>query len=144
MKVEAILKKKGDSVVTVRPQASLAIVIHRLELERIGSVVVSDDNEHLQGLLSERDILHGLAEFGLDLLKMRVADIMVHEVPICGPGDSLRDAMALMTRHRVRHLPVIAAGKLCGVLSIGDVVKHRLDEMELETNVLRDAVVVSH
>ena len=141
MKVEAILDKKGRQIVTVRPQASIAIVIHRLEMERIGAVIVSEDNQHLQGILSERDILFGLAEFGVDLFKMRVQDLMVHEVPTCSPGDSIRQVMAEMTRRRVRHLPVLQQGKLCGILSIGDVVKNRLDEMELESNVLRDASV---
>lgn len=141
MKVETILQKKGRQIVTVRPQASIAIVIHRLEVEGIGSVVVSEDNQHLQGMLSERDILFGLAEFGPDLFKMRVRDLMVHEVPTCSPGDSVRHVMAEMTRHRVRHLPVLEQGRLCGILSIGDVVKNRLDEMELESSVLRDASV---
>ncbi len=139
MKVEAILKHKGRAIVTVRPQASVAIVLHRLEVERIGSVVVSEDNRHLQGMLTERDIVFGLAEFGSGLFKMRVQDLMVHEVPTCGPSDSVRHVMAQMTRHRVRHLPVLENGQLCGILSIGDVVKSRLDEMELETSVLRDA-----
>lgn len=139
MKVEAILNHKGRSIVTVRPQASVAIVVHRLEVERIGSVVVSEDDRHLQGMLTERDIVFGLAEFGPSLFKMRVQDLMVHEVPTCVPSDSIKHVMAQMTRHRVRHLPVLEQGRLCGILSIGDVVKNRLDEMELEASVLRDA-----
>lgn len=141
MKVEAILKAKGREVTTVRPQASMAIVIHRLEVERIGSVVVSEDNEHLLGLLAERDIVFALAEFGAELFKMRVRDLMLHEVPTCAPQESVKQAMAKMTRHRVRHLPVVEGGKLCGILSIGDVVKNRLDEMELESSVLHDAYI---
>ena len=141
MKVETILKQKGRAVTTVRPQASLAIALHRLEVDRIGSVVVSEDNVHLLGVLTERAIVAALDEFGADLFAMRVQDLMMREMPTCGPQDTVRQAMVLMTRHRMRYLPVLENGKLCGILSIGDVVKNRLDEMELESNVLRDAYV---
>jgi CBS domain-containing protein len=94
--------------------------------------------------VSERDIVRGLTEHGPQLLGLPVSRVMTSPVITCGPEDTVTALMARMTRHRVRHLPVLEGGRLCGIVSIGDVVKHRLDELELEANVLREALMTSH
>lgn len=143
MKVRDILARKGQRVVTIRSDASIETAVHRLALERIGALVVSEDGEALEGILSERDILHALAREGAAILGhgRRVFEIMTRAVRTCGPEDSVKHLMDTMTRYRVRHLPVVEGGRLIGIVSIGDVVKNRLEEMELETNVLRDVVL---
>jgi CBS domain-containing protein len=143
MKARHILDKKGRRVVTIRADASIETAIHRLALERIGALVVSEDGEIVEGIVSERDILHALAREGGAILGpgRQVAEIMTRAVRTCGPEDSVKHLMDTMTRYRVRHLPVVEDGRLIGLVSIGDVVKNRLEEMELETNVLRDVVL---
>ena len=141
MQVSDILDHKGGSVVTVRSDDTIDTFVHKLNLERIGAAVVSDDGARVQGIISERDVARGLAEHRRELLGMPVSKLMSRDVLTCGPEDSVKDVMAKMTQRRVRHLPVMADGKLVGVISIGDVVKNRLDDMEMETNVLRDYVI---
>jgi CBS domain-containing protein len=138
MKVDTILKAKGRRVVTVRPESPLTTAIQRLKMERIGALVVSVDGETVLGILSERDIVAGLAEEGTELLGRTVGERMAREVTTCSPEDSIRQVMAKMTQGRFRHLPVVDQGRLCGIISIGDVVKNRLEEIELEATVLRD------
>lgn len=138
MKVDTILKAKGRRVVTVRPETPLTTAIQRLKMERIGALVVSVDGETVLGILSERDIVAGLAEEGTELLGRTVGERMAREVTTCSPEDSIRQVMAKMTQGRFRHLPVVDHGRLCGIISIGDVVKNRLEEIELEATVLRD------
>ena len=146
MKVRTILDTKGRRVVTIRPDASVSTAVHRLVLERIGALVVSEDGHKVAGIISERDIIQSLAKSGPDLLTSgrRVAELMEHNVITCTPDDTVQQVMAEMTRRRVRHLPVIEDGGLVGIISIGDVVKSRLEEVELEANVLREAYLVSH
>ncbi|MCS7269219.1 MAG: CBS domain-containing protein [Geminicoccaceae bacterium] len=146
MKAREILAKKGHRVVTIRADASIETAIHRLALERIGALVVSEDGERVEGIVSERDIIRALAEEGASILGpgRRVAEIMTTAPRTCSPEDSVKDLMDRMTRFRVRHLPVVENGRLVGIVSIGDVVKNRLEEMELETNVLRDVVMAGH
>ncbi|MDQ3641959.1 MAG: CBS domain-containing protein [Actinomycetota bacterium] len=144
MKVESILKIKGRDVETVRPDTSVVIAMHRLAVLGIGALVVSSDGERVDGVLSERDVVQGLNKHGARLLDLPVREVMSQRVPTCAPEDSLRSVMAEMTRSRNRHLPVVAGERLVGIVSIGDVVKHRLDEMQLETNVLRDSYRASH
>ncbi|MEA2779360.1 MAG: hypothetical protein QOK29_904 [Rhodospirillaceae bacterium] len=139
MKVDAILKEKGGRVVTIRPETPVDLAIRRMKLERIGAVVVSQDGDTIAGILSERDIVYGFVEHGIGLLQLKAADLMTHEVLICSRQDSIQSIMSRMTHSRVRHLPVVENGQLCGIVSIGDAVKHRLAEVELEANVLRDA-----
>ena len=95
-------------------------------------------------MIGERDVVMGLVDHGTDVLQMRVSDLMQRSVASCAPGDDVKDVMTQMTRRRMRHLPVIEDGALRGVISIGDVVKSRLEEAELEMNVLRDAYIASH
>jgi CBS domain-containing protein len=144
MSVALILKAKGAHVETTRPDASLYTVVWNLKVKGIGAQVVSEDGTTVLGLISERDIVHGLTEHGTKLLTLPVSELMTSPAVTCTPGDSIKAVMARMTRYRVRHLPVVEDGKLCGIVSLGDVVKHRLDELELEANVLRENLMTSH
>ena len=139
MKVQDILRNKGSVVETIRPDAKVLMAVHRMRMQNVGALVVSRDGERVDGVLSERDIVRGLTNHGADLVEMSVVAVMSRSVPTCAPGDSLTSVMSQMTRTRNRHVPVVDDGRLCGILSVGDVVKHRLEEMELETSVLRDA-----
>ena len=144
MRVSDVLRSKGSGVETVSPDTTAVIAIHRLRSLNIGALVVSADGRDVQGILSERDVVRGIAEHGSDLLTMRVRALMTRAVAVCRPDDTIQHVMAEMTRRRVRHLPVVQDGVLCGIVSIGDVVKSRLDELELETHVLRDAYIARH
>jgi CBS domain-containing protein len=137
MNVHTILRNKGKSVVTIHPDATVERAVAVLRLRGIGALVVSDDGENVVGILSERDIVHGLGSHGVGLLERRVEELMTKTVVTCGPHDRVADLMALMTERRIRHLPVLRNGKLAGLISIGDVVKNRLDEIELETTSLK-------
>ncbi len=141
MKVSEILNSKGADVVTVRPHETIDALAHRFKLERIGSAVVSVDGNRIDGIISERDIVRGLSDHREHLLTKTVAELMTTGVATCAPKDSVKDVMRIMTQKRIRHLPVKEAGKLVGIVSIGDVVKNRLDDMELEANVLRDSLI---
>lgn len=146
MKVQEILAHKGSKVVTIRPDATISTAVHRMALERIGALVVSEDGSTIAGILSERDLIQGLAEDGGAILApdRHVRDLMTKGVRTCRPDDAVKAVMAEMTRHRFRHMPVVEAGRLVGLVSIGDVVKTRLDEMELETVMLREAYIAGH
>ena len=139
MRVDNILEKKGRRVETVRPDASVLLAVHKLIGNNIGALVVTADGMHVEGVLSERDVVRGLARRGAELPDATVTSVMSRGVPVCAPDDLLTAVMRQMTRTRNRHLPVVAEGRLCGIVSIGDVVKYRLEEVELEANVLRDA-----
>jgi len=144
MKVGDLLANKGSDVETIRPDAKVLMAVHRMRMENVGALVVSRDGVKVDGVLSERDVVRGLTRHGTDLLEMGVVAVMSRNVPTCSPDDPLSAVMAQMTRTRNRHVPVVDAGALCGILSVGDVVKHRLEEMELETSVLRDAYLTRH
>ena len=141
MKVEGILAAKGSGVETIAADAPLMRAAQRMSALHIGALVVSREGRQLDGLVSERDIVYGLAHHGRSLLEMRVRDVMRANPPVCRPEDSLRDVMAQMTRLRVRHLPVVDQGGLCGLVSIGDVVKNRLEETEQEIMLVREAYI---
>lgn len=142
MKVRDILAHKGSAVVTVRPDTTVATAVHRLMLERIGALIVSDDGSRVLGIVSERDIVRVVAERGAEALApdLTVEEIMTRHVLTCGLEDTVKDLMTTMTQRRIRHLPVVESGKLVGIVSIGDVVKNRLEEVELEANVLREYI----
>jgi CBS domain-containing protein len=146
MKVREILEQKGRRVITIRPDATISTAVHRMALERIGALVVSEDGASIAGILSERDVMRGLAQDGGAIMNAdrRVADLMTTGVRTCGPDDTIKSVMAEMTRRRFRHMPVVEGGRLTGLISIGDAVKSRLDEMELETVVLREAYIAGH
>jgi CBS domain-containing protein len=140
MNVETILKTKGRSVTTIAPDASIGNAVDLLRLKGIGALVVSADGERVAGILSERDIVHALAERGAGLLDLPVSALMTRHVFTCQPGDSIAELMAEMTERRIRHLPVVENGRLAGIVSIGDVVKNRLDEVETEASSLRQFI----
>src|SRR5262245_44432332 len=144
MNVDAILKEKGRRVITMRPNSPLTTVIRRMKLEHIGAVMPSDDGETIDGILSDRDMVNGLAERGVHLLDCKAADIMTRDAIHCSPSDTTKPVMVKMTNSRIRHVPVVHNNRLAGLISIGDVVKHRLEEAELETTVLRDAYLAAH
>jgi CBS domain-containing protein len=139
MRVSEILATKGHSVETTGPDATVGRAAQRLRSAHIGSLVVSRDGQHVDGLIAERDIVNGLARYGSAVLDMRVKELMHRSPPTCAASDSIHDVMARMTTLRVRHLPVLDHGALCGIVSIGDVVKNRLEEAEREVSYLRDA-----
>lgn len=138
MKVSSVLKSKGSDVHTVRPQETIPAVVNKFKEKNIGALVVSDNYVEVQGMIAERDIVLALAEHGGDILTMTVADVMKNSI-VCAPDDDLELVMSRMTTRRVRHIAVSDDGVLCGIISIGDVVKKQLTDLELETNVLRDA-----
>jgi CBS domain-containing protein len=140
MNVDAILRAKGDTVTLVTPQAPIAEAVAVLRREGIGALVVSRDGFAVDGILSERDVIHGLARMGPQLLDATVEQLMTRRVFTCTPRDSIADLMAEMTKRRIRHIPVLQDGELAGIISIGDVVKARLDEMEYETSSLRSFI----
>ncbi len=144
MKVSDILGSKGNAVATIRPEAKISTVVRRLKLEGIGAMVVSEDSVQVVGIISERDIVRALVEDGAGLLEKRVLDLMTSPVKTCTLDANIKEIMAVMTRSRIRHLPVVEEGRLVGIISIGDVVKNRLEEVELEADVLRDAYIASH
>jgi CBS domain-containing protein len=141
MSVQHILDAKGSRVVTLPQHSTVDFAARRMRLAGIGSIVVSDDDRSIAGIISERDILHGFCEHGAAVGGLPISQIMTRSVPTCKPDDSIASVMRLMTLHRVRHMPVVKDGTLAGIVSIGDVVKNRLEDMELEANVLRDVAI---
>jgi CBS domain-containing protein len=140
MLIGQILANKGRDIVSTRPDATIAEVVKLLRAKRIGAVVVMDDADKLCGIISERDLARGLADHGTKLLEMRVSQLMTSEVHTCTPDDDLEKLMKQMTEGRFRHLPVLRDGEMIGIISIGDVVKHRLQELESETHLLHDYI----
>ena len=141
MLVEDVLKRKGRTVFTVHGYVLVSGAVDIMHSKKIGALPVLDPNEQLIGIISERDVVVALAQHGPGVLSMRVADVMTPHVFTCTPEHHLSDIMARMTHHRIRHLPVLDGDKLDGLISIGDVVKHRLQEVETEANVLRDLYI---
>ena len=140
MNVETILRTKGRAVATIRPDATIEAAVDTLISRNIGALVVSEDGERVDGIISERDIVHALADRGADLLSRNVAEVMTRRVITCDPSDTVEKLMAEMTNRRIRHFPVVQDGRLCGIVSIGDVVKNRLDEVEYEAQSLRSFI----
>ena len=138
MSVAEILKGKGTRVETTRPEMTVAEAARLLTAKHIGALVVCDIKGKVIGIVSERDIVASIARQGPTALELRVGELMAGTVVSCAPEDEVKHVMAVMTNRRVRHLPVMVGGELRGIVSIGDVVKHRLDQTELEVSVLRD------
>ena len=143
MKVADILRVKGSAVKTVTSDVTALELSERLRAEHIGAMIVSNDGRSIDGIISERDLAYGLAAHGGMLPKIAVSELMTKVVIVCSPEDSITDAMKLITQRRIRHLPVKDGDQLVGIISIGDVLKHRLDEMQLEANVLRDYAIAA-
>ena len=141
MRISDILGEKGIEVHTALPWITVGDAVRRLADAQVGALVVCDGEHRIRGIISERDVLRSLAERGAAVLEERVEKVMTRDVHTCGTQETVARAMALMTRFRYRHLPVVDHGKLVGMISIGDLVKHRVREMEMETGVLRDRLI---
>jgi CBS domain-containing protein/beta-phosphoglucomutase-like phosphatase (HAD superfamily) len=138
MRVSDILKTKGSAVKTIEPNATMRALAHSLKTEAVGAMLVLDSKGALQGIISERDLACGIDDYGMDIEQMRVSNLMTRSVVTCAPDDSVAAVANVMTERRIRHLPVVVNGAVVGLISIGDVLKHRLDEVQLEASVLRD------
>jgi CBS domain-containing protein len=143
MKVSDILQIKGSKVEWVTPDTSAGELSVRLHAAQIGAMIVSSDGRTIDGIVSERDLAYGIAAHGRDLPTLPVSRLMTKAVVVCSPEDTITQVMRRMTQVRVRHLPVKEGDQLVGIVSIGDVLKHRLDELELEANVIRDYAVAA-
>lgn len=143
MNVAAILRQKGRAVTTVQPDISLQEVANKLAAKRIGAVVVVGEGGEVCGIVSERDIIRALATEGAGALARPVAQTMTRQVVTCQETDTLDELMAMMTARRFRHLPVVTDGALVGIVSIGDVVKHHVAEVEMEATAMREYITHS-
>jgi CBS domain-containing protein len=137
MTVAAILKHKGYNVVTVDPQATIAEVAEVLAERKLGAVLVTDESEHLLGIVSERDIVQSLGQVGARTLEMTAEQLMTRSLKTATPAMSVGEAMEVMTAGRFRHLPVVEHGTLIGLVSIGDVVKARIMQQAHEVDSLK-------
>ncbi len=140
MTAERILRNKGADVATISPEATLAEAAAMLQARNIGAIVVSGDGARVEGIVSERDLVRALAMRGAEVFAARVADLMTADVATCRLGDASRGILARMTERRIRHLPVVEDGRLIGIVSIGDVVKLRLDDLVHETEAMREYI----
>ena len=138
MLISDVLRVKGRKVVKAAASDSVRDAVHSLAENRIGPVVVEDQWMHLAGVFSERDFINAVASNGAAALELRVRDLMSAPIISCRSSDRIDAVLATMTLRKIRHVPVIDGEQLCGIVSIGDLVKHRLDEKELEANVLLD------
>lgn len=140
MQVGVLLQSKGAEVVCVSPDATVREVVDLLAARRIGAVVVSGDGERIEGVLSERDVVRQLAADGAAVLDRAARDLMTADVVTCQRDTTVEELMGVMTDRRIRHVPVVADGLLAGVVSIGDVVKDRIQFLEHESQVLHDYI----
>lgn len=138
MKIRELLDRKGRKIITVQPYENVAFATHRLRMEHVGALIVSSIGTIMLGIVTERDIVACVAERGSEAVHVRVANIMSRRVVTCTEEDTVARTARLMTEEHCRHIPVLRAGKLAGIVSIGDIVKQRLEEVELEVGVLRD------
>ena len=132
MRISDVIRRKGDGVVTLRSDATVKQLLEVLEKHHIGAVVVSDDGSVVSGIVSERDVVRHLHTDGVGVLDETVSMIMTSEVATCTPDDSLDALASVMTERRFRHIPVVVDGKLKAIVSIGDIVKGRIDELQTE------------
>jgi CBS domain-containing protein len=139
MRIADVLRNKGAAVATISPDTTVSELLAGLAERNIGAMVVMSADS-VMGIVSERDVVRRLHEYGADLLNRRVSDIMTSVVVTCEPGDAVDSLSAVMTEHRVRHVPVILNGQLAGIVSIGDVVKTRMDELQAEQQQLQDYI----
>ena len=144
MLVSDLIKRKGSAVTKASPETTVATLLDLLAEHRIGAVVVSADGG-VDGIVSERDVVRALRTAGAALLDAPISTVMTSDVVVTGPGDTVEDMMRLMTDRRIRHVPVVTQdGRLAGIISIGDVVKKRPADLELENGVLRGAYIAAH
>jgi len=136
MRISDVVRRKGDMVVTVRPDETVERLLALLEEHRIGAVVVSEDGETVSGIVSERDVVRHLRGRAATLLEAPISSIMTSDVRTCEPDVPIEELARTMTDHRIRHVPVVVDGKLRAIVSIGDIVKHRIDELQAERDQL--------
>ncbi|MBA3991081.1 MAG: CBS domain-containing protein [Propionibacteriales bacterium] len=139
MRISDVLRSKSSALVTLSPDATVRDLVDLLAEHNIGAVIVGDDANPVAGIVSERDVVRGLVS-GTTILESLVADIMTTTVKTAAPSDSVDDLMRIMTEHRIRHVPVVVDGQLKGIVSIGDVVKSRIGELEFERDQLESYV----
>ena len=137
MNVATILKVKGRAVSTARPDTTLLDITQKLAAKRIGAIVIVGESGRVAGIISERDVIRALAERGVAALNLPVADIMTRNVIMCQESSPVDELMELMTKGRFRHLPVMEDDALVGIISIGDVVKNHIAEVEMEVSAMR-------
>ncbi len=140
MTVKSILSRKGNEVLTIEPTAPLSAATKLLAERRIGALVVTGADHRIVGIVSERDIVRALGERSAQVLEAPVAEVMTRKVVTCNERDTTAELMEQMTAGKFRHLPVVDQGRLIGIVSIGDVVKSRLEEMQHDTEALQDYI----
>ena len=141
MNIDMILSHKGRAVLTVPARTTVVEAIHTMRNERVSALVISEDDAVISGIVSDRGLMNTLADQGTAVLERPLGDVMTREVFTCSPGDSVGAIMAAMTDRRIRHIPVVGEdGRLCGIVSIGDVVKNHLDEIQREASELREYI----
>lgn len=140
MNVASILSSKGNRVLTENQDAKLFAAVATLDSNRVGCLCVLDGNRDLVGILSERDIVRRIARDGRDVLDKPIREIMIHEVKTCSEEHTVHEVMGFMTEGRFRHMPVMRNGQLVGIVSIGDIVKFRIQEAELEAASMRQYI----
>ncbi|GAA0611825.1 CBS domain-containing protein [Sporichthya brevicatena] len=140
MRISDVLRNKGTDVYTVRPDTPVREFLSVMVERRIGACVLSSDGVTVAGIVSERDIARALHDRGADILAAPVSEIATSDVHTCHPEESLDELTRVMTERRVRHIPVLVDGRLAGLVSIGDIVKHRMDELETERQALVDYI----
>jgi CBS domain-containing protein len=143
MTVKAILSRKGSDVLTIEPTATLAAAVELLAARRIGAVVITGPDSQVIGILSERDIVRAFAASGAAALDQQVGQVMTRKVMTCTEAETVASLMERMTQGKFRHLPVVERGRLVGIVSIGDIVKHRLGEMENESSAMREYILTA-
>lgn len=143
MTVKAILSRKGNDVLTIEPTATLAAAVKLLAERRIGAIVITGADRQVIGILSERDIVRALAAEGPAALDQQVGQVMTRKVVTCDEAETIAILAERMTQGKFRHLPVVERGRLAGIVSIGDVVKFRLEEMEKEQSALREYILTA-
>lgn len=143
MTVKRILQEKGGEIVTISPNATVSDAVVRLARHRIGAIVVVDDRMAVEGIISERDVVRLMGEHGTDALAMPLESVMTRAVVTCTADETVPQIMERMTRGRFRHVPVVEGDRLVAIISIGDVVKYRVEEMEREHAQLRDYIMTA-
>ena len=143
MTVKAILSRKGGDVVTIAPTANLTAAVQLLAARRIGAIIVTGPDNRVAGILSERDIVRTLSERGPAALDENVGTVMTRKVTTCTEADTIASIMERMTEGKFRHLPVVDQGRLVGVISIGDVVKYRIEEVVHDADALREYIATA-
>lgn len=143
MNVAQLLNGKGREVASIQPDRTLAEAVHLLSQKRIGALVVMGSDGTLLGMISERDIVRALGEGGASALDQAVSRVMTAKVVTCREKTSIDELMETMTTGRFRHIPVVEDGRVCGIVSIGDVVKHRVAAIEAESQAMRDYIAMA-